>query len=317
MASIPCVDMSRWIVPATRTEFVRELGDGLEQLGFVMVTGHGVPVELLQLAYARAREVFALHPDVKARYETPTGGRQRGYTGLGVEHAKDTLVPDLKEFWHVGRDLGAGHPLHLSGDVPPNIFPAEVPAFQPAMARLFRELESFAGRLLEAVESYLELETGFFAHLTRDGNSVLRVINYPDVGAGSEPGAVRAAPHEDINLMTVLPASTQPGLEVMTRDGRWLSVNPPPNVMICDTGDMMALLTANRLPATTHRVVNPAVPDGGRLSMPFFLHPHPDALLAPMVPGFARAVRARDFFHERLRQIGVEPLVPGVAEVRE
>ncbi len=306
MESIPVVDMARWVDPATRARFIRDLGEGLERFGFVTVTGHGVPAELLDTAYLRARQVFALSAETKSRYETPGDGRQRGYTGLGVEHAKDTLVPDIKEFWHVGRDLGPDHPLHRSGDVPPNLYPAELPEFRPVFSRLFQELEAFAGRLLQAVENYLELEAGYFAHLTRDGNSVLRVVNYPDAGGNPEPGAVRAAAHEDINLMTVLPASTQPGLEVMTRDGRWLAVNPPPNVMICDTGDMMALLTANRLPATTHRVVNPPVPDGGRLSMPFFLHPHPDALLAPMVPGFARAVRARDFFHERLRQIGVE-----------
>ncbi len=205
----------------------------------------------------------------------------------------------------MGRDLGASHPLHRSGELPANLFPGEAPGFELAMRRLFQELEAFAGRILQALEQYLELEAGYFGHLTRDGNSVLRAINYPDLGGEYVPGAVRAAPHEDINLMTVLPSSTRPGLEVMSRDGRWITVDPPADVMICDTGDMMALLTANRLPATTHRVVNPPSPDGGRLSMPFFLHPHPDALLAPMVPGFARAVSAREFFRARLRATGV------------
>ena len=302
---VTVVHMGDWVDPSTRDAFVRHLGEGLEKLGFVCVTGHGVPVELLDTAYAQAQRVFALPLAAKQAYETPGNGRQRGYTSLGVEHAKNTMVPDLKEFWHVGRELGAGHPLHLSGELPNNLFPAEVPGFEPALRRLFQELEAFSGRLLQAVEQYLELEPGYFSHLTRDGNSVLRVINYPDLGGNYVPGAVRAAAHEDINLMTVLPSSTRPGLEVMSRDGRWITVDPPPNVMICDTGDMMALLTANRLPATTHRVVNPPSPDGGRLSMPFFLHPHPDALLAPMVPGFARAVLAREFFHARLRATGV------------
>jgi isopenicillin N synthase-like dioxygenase len=304
--SIPVVDLSLARHPATREAFTRSLGEALEQFGFVAVTQHGIDDSLLQRAYATSEALFRLPTETKMRYETPGDGRQRGYTSFGIEHAKDSLVPDLKEFWHVGRDLGPNHPLHQNGDVPPNLWPAELPAFEPTFRALFAALEGFADVLLGAVERYLDLEPGYFRLLTRDGNSVLRLIHYPEVGGAACPGAVRAAAHEDINLITVLPASTQPGLEVMTRDGRWIPVNPPPNVMICDTGDMMALLTAGRLPATTHRVVNPSGGDGGRYSMPFFLHPHPEALLAPMVPGFARAVTTREFFHERLRAIGVE-----------
>lgn len=304
--SIPVVDLADWDHPSRAAAFVQAVGVGLERFGFVAVTGHGIPAALLDRAYQGAAEVFALPEATKRAYETPHDGRQRGYTSFGVEHAKHTLVPDLKEFWHVGRHLGPHHPLHLSGDVPFNQWPAELPGFEPTFSELFAALEQFANRLLSAVEHYLELDAGYFARLTRDGNSVLRLIHYPELADGSPPGAIRAAAHEDINLLTVLPASTRPGLEVMTRDGRWIAVNPPPNVMICDTGDMMALLTANRLPSTTHRVVNPEGADGGRYSMPFFLHPHPDALLAPMVEGFARAVTTREFFHDRLRAIGVE-----------
>ena len=302
---IPLVDLQDWQRPDRREAFVAELGRGLEEFGFVSVCGHGIAESELEAAYAMARAFFALPADVKARYETPADGRQRGYTSFGVEHAKDTLIPDLKEFFHVGRTLGEAHPLHRGGDVPPNLFPAELPAFEPLFTRYFAAVESFANRLLAAVALYLGHDDAYFARLTRDGNSVLRLINYPDVGE-SAPGAVRAAAHEDINILTVLPVSTQPGLEVMCRDGRWLAVNPPPNVMVCDTGDMMALLTGNRLPATTHRVVNPETGDGGRFSMPFFLHPHPDALLVEEIPGLRPAVRTREFFHDRLRAIGVE-----------
>lgn len=303
--SIPLVDLRDWSDPARRAEFVRTLGEGLEQFGFVAVIGHGVDPERLEALYASARDLFALPEAAKRRYETPEDGRQRGYTSFGVEHAKDTLVPDLKEFWHVGRSLGADHPLHVSGDVPPNLWPAELPEFRERFSEYYRDIEAFAGRLLAAVALYLGHDERYFERLTHDGNSVLRIIHYPDT-PDAAPGAVRAAAHEDINLLTVLPVSTRPGLEVMTRDGRWLAVNPGPNVMVCDTGDMMAVLTNGRLPATTHRVVNPERQDGGRLSMPFFLHPHPDALLSPGVPGISPPVRTREFFHARLRDIGVE-----------
>lgn len=301
MQRIPVVDLTEARRPGS--SFVRDLGLGLERFGFVAVVNHGIPTELLRSAYRLAGETFALPEAVKRRYETPGDGRQRGYTSFGVEHAKDTPLPDLKEFWHVGRTLPPDHPLHLSRDVPPNRFPAEVPAFEPTFKELFGRVEAFADTLLDSVGLYLGLPDGYFRALTRDGNSVLRVIHYPDVAG--PPGAVRAAAHEDINLLTVLPASTRPGLELLTRDGDWMAVDVPPDVMVCDTGDMMQLLTARVLPATTHRVVNPEGADGGRLSMPFFLHPHPDAMLEPM--DGTPAVRTRDFFHERLRAIGVEP----------
>jgi isopenicillin N synthase-like dioxygenase len=304
--SIPVVDLSDWLGgdPAARAAFVRTLGEGLERFGFVAVTGHGIQPATLDEAYALARRVFALPTAVKQRYETPEDGRQRGYTSFGVEHAKDTLVPDLKEFWHVGRTLPSDHPLHVSGDVPPNRHPAEVPAFGPHFDALFTDMERFANQLLEAVAVYLGQPVSYFRDMVRDGNSVHRLIHYPELGGGVPGGAVRAAAHEDINLLTVLPVSTRPGLELLTREGEWMAVEVPPDVMVCDTGDMMQLLTGGWLPATTHRVVNPGGPDGGRLSMPFFLHPHPDWMLTPIRGGGA-PVRTRDFLHARLKAIGV------------
>ena len=304
---IPTVDLRDFTSgdPELRARFVQVLGAGLERFGFVNVRGHGIDPALLERAYGVARETFALPEAEKKRYETPHDGRQRGYTAFGVEHAKDNPNPDLKEFWHIGRDLGADHPLHTSGDIPPNQSPSDVPTFGPTFQALFDAQEDFAMRLLDAVALYLGLAPDLFRRMTHHGNSVLRVIHYPDLGTAPVPGSIRAAQHEDINLMTVLPASTRPGLELMTRDGRWMAVESPPDVMVCDTGDMMQLLTAGRLPATTHRVVNPEGADGGRLSMPFFLHPHPDWVLTPTDPAYGEPIEARDYLHRRLRAIGV------------
>ncbi|HNC97243.1 MAG TPA: 2-oxoglutarate and iron-dependent oxygenase domain-containing protein [Myxococcota bacterium] len=303
-SSIPLVDLRDFLSgdAARRQAFVQTLGEGMGRLGFVAVEGHGIPEELLAAAYGAARECFGLPEAEKKKYETPEDGRQRGYTSFGVEHAKDQPVPDLKEFWHVGRSLGADHPLHQSHQVPPNLFPAQVPAFAPTFTDLYARMDGFANHLLEALGAYLGYPDGFFANLIKNGNSILRVIHYPDVVA-PVPGAVRAAAHEDINLITVLPVSTRPGLELLTRDGTWMAVHTPPNVMVCDTGDMMALLTGGKMPATTHRVVNPeGGGDGGRLSMPFFLHPRPDAVLAVQD---GKEVRADAYLAQRLREIGV------------
>ncbi len=303
--TIPVVDLRDYADPARREAFVRTLGEGLERFGFVAVTGHGIPSELIDRAYDVAGGLFRLPEAVKRRYETPENGRQRGYTSFGVEHAKDQPIPDLKEFWHVGRRLPADHALARSGEVPPNLHPEELPAFGETFDALFSNMEAFANALLVAVAEYLGQDAAYFRDMVKDGNSIVRVIHYPDMGDAMPAGAVRAAQHEDINLLTVLPVSTRPGLELLTRDGEWLAVQTPPGVMVCDTGDMMARLTSGRLPATTHRVVNPGGSDGGRLSMPFFLHPHPDHVLVPLFGGDAPPVRTKDFLRRRLEEIGV------------
>ena len=304
--NIPVVDFRDWSDPAMKSQFVTALGNGLEKFGFVAVTGHGISKWTLDRAYATARELFALPADVKARYETPENGRQRGYTSFGVEHAKDHAAPDLKEFWHIGRDLGDDHPLHESGDIPPNLFPSELPVFEEVFLDYFNRIEGFALQLLDAIGAYLGQPREFFRGATQDGNSIVRIIHYPPLAGDVPAGAVRAAQHEDINLMTVLPVSTAPGLELMTNDGEWMAVMTPPDVLVVDTGDMMKLLTGGVLPATTHRVVNPEDAKRGesRLSMPFFLHPHPDFRLTPIGTD-GEGIKTRDFLGERLQAIGV------------
>ena len=286
-----------------RRAFMQTLGRGLEATGFVKVTGHGVPSELLERAYDMARQTFGLPEDVKKQYEDPSISRQRGYTSFGVEKAKDRDVGDLKEFWHVGVELDDTHPLHQSGDIPANLYPRELPAFRDTFQELYGALATFAEELLVSIGEHIGVGEDQMRGMVSDSNSVLRVIHYPD-SPNAQPGAVRAAQHEDINLLTVLPVSTRPGLELLTREGEWMAVNADPGVMICDTGDMMQLLTGGQLPATTHRVVNPDKADGGRLSMPFFMHPNPDYLLEPL-RGDAQPITARDFLLQRLRENGV------------
>lgn len=270
---------------------VRALGEALETFGFVAITDHDVPEPMLAGAYDLAASFFALPTTIKQAYEQSDDGRQRGYTSMGVEHAKDQPLGDLKEFWHLGR---------REGDVPANVQPSQLPAFGPAFDGLFDELDRVATTLLTAVGSYLGMPEGFFEDFTRGGNSVLRVIHYPPL-EGDAAGAVRAAAHEDINLMTVLPVATEPGLQLMTREGEWVDVQTPPNVMVCDSGDMMQLLTGGRIRSTTHRVVNPSTDaNRARYSMPFFCHPRSDAELSR-----APKVSAGDFLMERLREIGL------------
>lgn len=303
-AGIPTLDFRAWRAGGPdRAAFVRELGESLETWGFAAIDGHGVPDDLVDRCYALAEQLFALPDAIKRRYEAPEEGRQRGYTSFGVEHARNRDIADLKEFWHVGRELPAGHP--RAAELPTNRLPVEIPELAPAFRGLFDALDAFSLDLLEAVGQHLELPAGWFPSRVRDGNSVLRVIHYPPLPPEAPPGAVRAAEHEDINLITVLPVSTEPGLELLTRDGRWLPVSPPTGTLICDTGDMMQLLTGGRIPATTHRVVNPLHDvDRPRFSMPFFVHPLPSVRLDPL-DGSRPGPTAGEFLRQRLLENGV------------
>ena len=143
------------------------------------------------------------------------------------------------------------------------------------------------------------------------GNSILRLLHYPPQESAPPAGSVRAAAHEDINVITLLLGAEEAGLEVLHRSGRWLAVNPPPGALVINCGDMLQRLTAGILPSTTHRVVNPP-PERARFSrysMPFFLHFAPDVLIEPL-PSCAGdhaepAITAHDFLMQRLREIGL------------
>ncbi|HEX6241454.1 MAG TPA: 2-oxoglutarate and iron-dependent oxygenase domain-containing protein, partial [Polyangiales bacterium] len=195
--AIPVLDLGAFR-SAGRASFVAALGDAFERYGFVSVVGHGIGAELTEPLYAAARALFAQPEAVKGQYLVPGSGGARGYTPFGVETAKDQSLPDLKEFWHVGRELThAAHPSLL-----PNVWPREVPEFQPAALALWRALEGLGGELLEAVALFLGLPQTWFASAIDHGNSILRPLHYPPL-AGSVRG-VRSAAHEDINLITLL-----------------------------------------------------------------------------------------------------------------
>ena len=265
---------------------VKTIGDSLRKWGFVSLSGHGLDASLFDDAYIAARDTFALSHDQKLKYEDLEGGRQRGYTPLLMERAKGQTLGDLKEFWHIGRELSEDHHYRLDGSMRPNLFPEEIPQFKSAMSHLYFKMDELAHRMLRVIERYLGIEVGQLSALAVEGNSVLRVLHYPALNDFKEraEGSVRAAAHEDINLLTLLPAATEPGLQLLTHEGDWLDITPPAGTIILDTGDMMSAVTGGALPATTHRVINPKGAEASaRLSMPFFMHPRPDARLNSLV----------------------------------
>ena len=310
--TIPVVNLADYDSddPRTREAFVETFGEGMNDLGFVAVEGHGVPQELIDKNYELFEQFFSFDDDTKRKYERPQSGRQRGYTPFGLEHAKDSEKPDLKEFWHVGREVEPGS--GLAERLPANVWPEELPEFRENALALYDALEKSAHKMLAAISEYLGQPRDFIPNKAVDGNSVIRIIHYPVCDGFDEPGAMRAAAHEDINLITLLPAATDSGLEILTREGEWLAVPSLEGQLIVDTGDMMKRLTNDVIPATTHRVVNPEGEPEPRYSMPFFVHPHPDASLAVIdqcVPEGEEPkyepTTADEYLQKRLREIGV------------
>ncbi|AKV03927.1 Oxidoreductase [Labilithrix luteola] len=309
-ASIPVVSLRDYVTGSedTRARFVQVFGDALAEFGFVSVKDHGIDPARIRDAYAQIARFFALPTPEKKKSFIEGSGGNRGYVAFGAEHAKNRKVGDLKEFFHVGRDLPA------LGPGGANAFPSAVPEFEPSTRTLFTDLERTAGTLLEALAIYFQAPTDTFTKMIAGGNSILRLIHYPPLKDGFIPGGVRAAEHEDINLLTLLCESTSAGLEILTRDGRWLAVEAPPGHIVVDSGDMMQLITNGRLPSTTHRVVNPPseAEDVVRYSMPFFVHPYPTCPLAPLPfcvsdeqPAKYDATTAQGFLEKRLRELGL------------
>jgi isopenicillin N synthase-like dioxygenase len=279
-----------------------ELGRSFEEYGFAVVENHGIDQGLIDRAEQVMRAFFALPDDMKRQYHRTGQAGARGYTPFGVEQAKGAAVQDLKEFWHVGRDLPAGH--HYAAQMRPNVWPDEPVDFRPVFQDLFLAFDWTGRRILSAIAVYLGEEEDFFEDAVRDGNSVLRLLHYPPVNGGPA-GAIRAAAHEDINAITLLLGAEEAGLELLARDGRWLPVSPPPGALAVNIGDMLQRYTAGRLRSTTHRVINPAGEAAGRArySMPYFLHFRPDFLIDPLFEGGEEPITAQDYLMERLREI--------------
>ncbi|MDO8901058.1 MAG: 2-oxoglutarate and iron-dependent oxygenase domain-containing protein [Phenylobacterium sp.] len=288
--------------------FAQALGDSFTRYGFAVISDHPLAQGQIDGTLEAAKAFFALPETAKRAYVVGQGG-QRGYTPFGVETAKGEAHHDLKEFWHMGRDLPAGHP--YAGFMPPNVWPAEVPEFQPQVSWLYNALDAMGLKVLEALAVYLGLDRQFFDPTVNDGNSVLRLLHYPPT-AGDGPH-IRAAAHEDINVITLLLGAEEAGLEVRRRDGGWLAINPPPGALVCNIGDMLQRLTNHRLPSTTHRVVNPAPERRGvaRYSTPFFLHFNPDYEIRTLAgcvdtdhpDRYPEPITADGYLQQRLREI--------------
>jgi isopenicillin N synthase-like dioxygenase len=304
---IPTLDIQRF--DTDRDAFVAELGAAYREWGFAGIRGHGIPHDLIDGAYDAFVRFFALPDDVKKRYHIPGGGGARGYTPFGVETAKDSKHFDLKEFWHVGREVRDQKYVDV---MPANVWPDEVPEFRERALALYGALDALGSRVLSALALHIDLPEHYFADKTDNGNSILRPIHYPPITADDIPN-VRAGAHEDINLITLLVGASAAGLEVKSKQGEWVPYTSQGDTIVVNIGDMLQRLTNHVYPSTTHRVVNPPGDQARkpRYSTPFFLHPNPDFVI-DVLPGCVTAdnpsrypepITAQGYLEERLREI--------------
>ena len=308
MNRIPSLDIRRF--DSDRAAFVAELGAAYREWGFCGIHGHGLSAELLEGAYAAFKKFFALPIETKLQYQLKGSGGARGYTPFGIETAKDSRYPDLKEFWHIGRELPAGS--KYAEVMPPNLWPKEVPEFRQYGYGLYDALDQLGSRLLAALALHIELPEHYFADKTNFGNSILRPIHYPPITSPDIPN-VRAGAHEDINLITLLVGASAAGLEVLSRKGEWVPFTAEADTIVVNIGDMLQRLTNHVYPSTTHRVVNPPgeAARQPRYSVPFFLHLNPDFLIETLPScidadhpnRYPQAITANDYLMERLREI--------------
>lgn len=313
MNTIPAVDLRDFLSgdPERKNSFVNALGKAYTDIGFVSVKGHLLEDQVSEKLYEQCQRFFSMPETGKKKYEVPGLAGQRGYTSFGKEHAKGRNEGDLKEFWHFGQTVSDGDP--IGEEYPANVMVEELPEFNHYGLKAYAQLEETGKYMLRAIALFLGLDEFYFDPLIHHGNSILRPIHYPPIT--DEPkSAVRAAEHEDINLITLLMGASAEGLQVLNKQGEWVSITALPEQLVVNVGDMLQRLTNNTLKSTTHRVVNPPREkwNTSRYSIPFFLHPRSemrlDCLHGCVTSGNSQQyepISAGEYLLERLREIGL------------
>ena len=251
--------------------FAQQLGSNFLQWGFCGIQDHRIDLNLIDNVMELFEEFFALPLTTKMQYFNTKLKGARGYTPTRIETPKGSNFADLKEFWHVGRNLDLNDPYRKW--MRDNFIINEMPELSKKANILFTQFDKLGQNLLESIALYLDLEEDHFSNAVDKGNSVMRAIHYPPV-KNNEIGE-RAGAHEDINLITLLIGGHKSGLEILSQEGEWQDATVDEDVIICNIGDMLQRLTNNYLRSTTHRVSSSLLQsESSRYSIPFFVHPN-------------------------------------------
>jgi isopenicillin N synthase-like dioxygenase len=295
----------------------RAVVDGVRrslETGFVY-TRHDLSEDLLDSAYGMLREFFESPLEEKQRSVAPGSNGQTGYTGLLVETAASSDVPDWKEMLNWATPIPAGHPLRrkFAASYPDQVLPeATVPGITKVLYEFHDTIADLQRRFLRVIAEGIGCHETFFDDMVKDGPTLTRAIRYPPMGEvpGDDPYEW-AGQHGDINLITALPRATAPGLQVRV-DDEWVDAVPPGGQVIINTGIMLERLTNGQIPIGWHRVVAAPGYEGERYSVVQFCHPRPWTVLAPVPscitpehPQRFAAITAVDALDEVLYQINL------------
>ena len=261
------------------------LTHSLHQTGFAILEDHPISSEQVQSVYNNWGIFFA--SESKNEYLRDMD-KQDGYFPFRSENAKGIDIKDLKEFYHV----------FPWGRVPPEL--------EAETRKLYNDLVSLGLTLLKWLNDNMppdilkKLSEPLDRMMLGSEQSLLRILHYPPIEKDVEPGAIRAAAHEDINLITLLVAGSEPGLQAQDKEGNWHDISCDPGMITINNGDMLAMASENYFPSTPHRVINPSGKNNNsRYSIPMFLHPRPEVMLNDVLT-------ADGYLLSRLKEIGLK-----------
>ncbi|RHW75518.1 isopenicillin N synthase family oxygenase [Colwellia sp. RSH04] len=275
------------VVDYTDKDAPQKFVESLRTTGFGVLVNHPIQQSLVESIYKNWHAFFQSNDKHNFAFDPH---KQDGYFSPEVsETAKGHSKKDIKEYYHI----------YPWGRIPTQL--------KDEILAYYQSTSDLAAELLDWVEAHSPSEVSkkyseALSNMIKDTpNTLLRVLHYPPLTGDEEPGAIRAAAHEDINLLTILPAANEPGLQVQQQNGEWMDVPSDFGNLIINIGDMLQEASGGYFPSTSHRVINPTGKgsDKSRISLPLFLHPRSEVVLSE------KHTQA-SYLLERLRELGVK-----------
>jgi isopenicillin N synthase-like dioxygenase len=291
---VPIIDISPFFkgTPAERRSVADAVGAACETIGFLIVTGHGVPQDSIDAVYANTDTFFRLPAEEKMKIAGPEGDTYTAYSPLGDPYGQaGSDGPNLREVFHASKfDTPAeatanGYPVDVVASMPPNQWPAEPAGYEVAWKRYFGEIEALSERLLQIMAVALDLPQDWFLDKVDQHLGTMAANCYVEQPVPPPPGHQRIRAHVDFSTLTILYQDDSPGgLQVHRRGVGWVDVPAIPGSYVVNLGDLMGRWTNDKWVATPHRVVNPPREHAmtRRISLPFFHLPNHDAMIEPI-----------------------------------
>ena len=330
--AIPTIDLTPLRTGSERDRHAvgRQIDAACMDIGFFMVTGHGVPLDLVQTTRQRAIDFFTLPDAEKMKVQRPPAKISRGYNWVGDRSLAYSMgqaaPPDIQEAFAFGPDSAADLAARVDKAsaqmYAPNIWPERPPQFKETMLAYRAAMSGLASHVLRGMALALDVDESYFTDKFDRQASVVRIIRYPEEKEQPLPGQLRAGAHTDYGVITFVRGDDTPGgLQVKHRQGDWIDVHIPPDAFVCNIGDLMMRWSNDRWVSTLHRVAVPpadAAPSD-RISLVFFQYPNPDTLIRcfPACAGTGEKyppITVADHYFGKLMKAGHRRLDANVAD---